>query len=107
VVDRHLVVAELTGAVPHVAPRRGRLITDCGGAVRLDGYVLAVVGVALVVTRLGSARTAAFSGQSRRRRRTLDPRVRGSSPWRRTRTKLGVLEDIENAQLPLWSGFAP
>jgi len=29
---------------------------------------------------------------------TLNPRVRGSSPWRRTLTELGILDDIESAR---------
>jgi hypothetical protein len=37
--------------------------------------------------------------------RTLNPRVRGSSPWRRTRAELGVLDDIGSAQWSLCGGF--
>jgi hypothetical protein len=35
------------------------------------------------------------------KQRTLNLRVRGSSPWRRTRVDLGILDDIESAQCPL------
>ena len=37
--------------------------------------------------------------------RTLNPRVRGSSPWRRTRAELGILDAAEGAQSAFWGGF--
>ena len=37
--------------------------------------------------------------------RTLNLRVRGSSPWRRTPTELGILDDIESAQCSFWDGL--
>jgi hypothetical protein len=37
--------------------------------------------------------------------RALNPRVQGSSPWRRTRVDLGILDVIENAQRPFCGDF--
>jgi hypothetical protein len=40
-----------------------------------------------------------------REQRTLNPRVSGPSPWRRTRPDLGVFDHIGDAQCPFWGSL--
>jgi hypothetical protein len=52
-----------------------------------------------------SAKTGTGSTDPVANQQTLNLRVRGSSPWRRTRVDLGILDRIESAQCSFWGGF--